>query len=304
MALQFRKRVRLQDDSCLEESLAEAGSWRRALATLLAGLGMAAASPMAHGAGSEAQWDEALNQLWQKLNPTQQQELRQEKRRWSKWKDNLSDEGDRIRALQARIDYLSQWDPDATKETEEAKKRHEEWIRSGLLATSGEEQPAPRTTLVPTPAPETSPTPTPTVARGLQPGTSDIYHKPGVGLPVSGTQLDSPEMKAEAERNAAHARAQQQRREEIDTAWAPKMTEPSGGKLNQADFERGYKWGIHFARTMAPEDAMFEKLLPKYADMDMKNNYNPDEITSVRSFEAGFVQGVAEIRDVIPASHQ
>jgi hypothetical protein len=71
-----------------EGELDEKVNWRRSLATLLAGLGIAAASPMAHGADS----DEALNKSWQELTPKMRQELRQDERDWIKWKEKLSAE--------------------------------------------------------------------------------------------------------------------------------------------------------------------------------------------------------------------
>lgn len=50
------------------------GRWRKALAIGLAGLGLAI-SPMARAAGSEAQWDAALNRAWMQLTPKERQEL-------------------------------------------------------------------------------------------------------------------------------------------------------------------------------------------------------------------------------------
>jgi hypothetical protein len=65
--------------------------WQKTLAIALGGLGMATSS-VAHGAGSEAQWDKALNDSWQALSPKQKQELRQDEREWIKWQNSLPPE--------------------------------------------------------------------------------------------------------------------------------------------------------------------------------------------------------------------
>jgi hypothetical protein len=47
---------------------------------------------MAYGAGSEGQWEDALNRAWQELSPKQREELRQDERDWIKWQNSLPPE--------------------------------------------------------------------------------------------------------------------------------------------------------------------------------------------------------------------
>jgi hypothetical protein len=38
--------------------------------------------------------------------------------------------------------------------------------------------------------------------------------------------------------------------------------------------------------------------------MAMRNNYNPEEIESVKSFRAGFTDGMSEYIDIPPVPHE
>jgi hypothetical protein len=78
--------------------------WRKALP--LGAAGLAGLAPMkAHAAGSEAQWNAALNRDWKALTSQQQQQLKPEEREWIKWKDQLGDD-ERYWAIQDRDEYL------------------------------------------------------------------------------------------------------------------------------------------------------------------------------------------------------
>jgi hypothetical protein len=59
----------------------------------------------AHAAGSEEQWDQALNEAWQLLSPAQRQELKQDEHEWVQWKQKLPDEA-RYNAIENREMYL------------------------------------------------------------------------------------------------------------------------------------------------------------------------------------------------------
>jgi hypothetical protein len=88
------------------DTLLEAGGWRKAVATGLAGLGMMASPMGAKASGTEGQWEALLDNLWHQVPPKQRQELKQDEREWIRWKENLSDH-ERYNAIQDRAQYLS-----------------------------------------------------------------------------------------------------------------------------------------------------------------------------------------------------
>jgi hypothetical protein len=190
-----------------EGELDEKVNWRRSLATLLAGLGMAAAAPMAHGSGSDAQWDQSLNQAWQELSPKQQQELRQEERCWIKWRDSLPIDQQRF-AVVSRVFYLSQFsrDPEtaaSAKDSIQAMKRAGTWAMDPSFERDA---PEPLSTPTPTPtggqAQTLEPFRLPTPAKGLEGGRTDVYGQSGVlpsGAPVRSSLQDrtiSPDLQS------------------------------------------------------------------------------------------------------------
>jgi hypothetical protein len=60
---------------------------------------------LTRGAGTEAQWENALNHAWTALSPKQRIELRQSERDWIKWRDSLPAE-DSLAATRDRTTYL------------------------------------------------------------------------------------------------------------------------------------------------------------------------------------------------------
>jgi hypothetical protein len=150
-----------------EGELDEKVNWRRSLATLLAGLGIAVASPMARGADS----DEALNKSWQELTPKMRQELRQDERDWIKWKEKLPAEQQEWANL-SRATYLMRFSPDpamveVAKESEKGMREAGNWIDQN---TQTVQTATPKAT--PTAALEPFRLPIP--AKGLESGRWDI----------------------------------------------------------------------------------------------------------------------------------
>jgi C-terminal processing protease CtpA/Prc len=110
-------------------------NWRK-LSGTAAVMGTTALAPMtAHASGTEQQWEQALNRAWHDLGPKQQQELRQDERDWIKWKEKLPDD-QRYRAIQSRVDYLTQHSKDPklaelAKDSEAAMKKAGTWVTPG-----------------------------------------------------------------------------------------------------------------------------------------------------------------------------
>jgi hypothetical protein len=252
--------------------------WQKTLAIALGGLGIAT-SPMARGAGSEDQWDQAVNKAWQELTPKQRQELRQDERDWIKWKNKLPAEQQHW-ATVSRATYLMQFSQDPAmaeiaKNSEEAMKKAGTWLDQHTVQAT----PTPEATPTAALEPFRLPTPPP---KGLVTGRGDVYSASGVlpsGAPVRSSLQDrtispdlqsaiwvvrerfniskmsdkeivaDPKLHAEVQKELDHTdqrrkdeEASKQQREQRFRDWVTKAKANDPGNVEE-DFKSGYRWG-------------------------------------------------------------
>jgi hypothetical protein len=320
-----------------EGELDEKVNWRRSLATLLAGLGIAVASPMARGADS----DEALNKSWQELTPKMRQELRQDERDWIKWKEKLPAEQQEWANL-SRATYLMRFSPDpamveVAKESEKGMREAGNWIDQNTQTVQ-------TATPMATPTAALEPFRLPIPAKGLESGRWDIYGKEGIlgGVRIPSSLRDetlSPDLKLAVwnvrrsfniskmsdreimadpklhvevqkeldniDQDRKGKEASEQQRQQSYRDWVTNTRANDPGYVEE-DFNLGYRWGRFYfhGRTStsggSPGPVQQRELSAFYNTALMAAHNRGQEIKSLSSFQKGFEQAVDDMWGIAP----